>query len=274
VQRLHTNSLQGAAGAPCDQAAGLRRLLTKPTVRALLVVGHAESDWVAAMLAEALVALGERVLLIDQGLGTCHQHLGIAHTRSLEDLVAGRCKTDDAIVATPSGLQVALVRDDFSQLKRIAMSTGNFLGGLAGAPEPADLVLIHFSNPAAIARLMDSEAEILLTTGADQGSMQTTYLNIKRTCARLHRYRVVVVGDDKNANAAAVHERIAATARRFLGIAPDFEGAVPSANSRSRAGIPSTFNAAFAQLASRVMAWRLPEFPVLHAESDLLSVQN
>jgi hypothetical protein len=274
VQQRRASSMQGAAGVACDQAAGLRRLLTRPTVRALLVLGHEESDWVAAMLAEALVARGERVLLIDQGPGDCHRHLGIDCTHSLEDLAAGECGFSEAIAVTPSGLQVARVRNDFSELKKRATSTGTFLGGLAAAPEPADFVLIHFSNPAAIARLMDSEAEILLTTGADQASIQTTYLNIKRTCARLHRYRVVVVGDDQESNALSVHERIASTALRFLGIGPEFVGEVPAAKSGADAGISSTVTAAFAQLASRALAWRLPEFPAIHDESDLLSLQH
>lgn len=274
MQQPRASSKTGAPGVVRDQADGLRRLLTRPTVRALLVLGNEESGWVAAMLAEALVLRGERVLLIDQGQGECHQHLGLEPTHSLEALAGGQCNAAEAITMTASGLQVALVRSDFSEMKERGVTTKEFLGKFGLAPAPVDFILVHFSNPAAVARFMDSEAEILLTTGVDPASIQTTYLNIKRTCARPHRYRVVVVGDRKSANASSVHERIASTALRFLGIAPDFEGEVPAAESRSAIGIASTFAAAFEQLASRVMAWRLPEFPVLQNESDLLSLQN
>ena len=79
----------GTKSVSFDQASGLRRMLTRSTVRVLPVIGHEGSEWVATMLARALGGLGERVLLIDQGDGDCGRILGSELAYSLDDLVAG-----------------------------------------------------------------------------------------------------------------------------------------------------------------------------------------
>ncbi|MFM9885929.1 MAG: MinD/ParA family protein [Burkholderiales bacterium] len=264
----------GTQPVSLDQASGLRRMLTRSTVRVLPVIGHEGSHWVATMLARALVGLGERVLLIDQGDGACGRMLGTEPAYSLDELVAGHCEYADAISIASSNVQLALIRDQLKGLKKRGLTVGQLLGAFAHAPEPADLVLIHFSQPAAIARIMDIEGEILLTTGGNPASIRSTYLTIKRTCARPHRYRVVVVGEPDESSAAQAHSRISGTALRFLGIAPEFEGAVPSASFPSQDEDPSTTAGAFAQLATRALAWRLAEFPTFDRDGDQPAVAH
>ncbi len=274
MRRMFDRQEAGAQSVSFDQASGLRRMLTRSTVRVLPVIGHEGSEWVATMLARALIGLGERVLLIDQGDGECGRMLGSELAYSLDDLVAGRCEYADAIAIASSNVQVALIRDQLKGLKKRGLTVGQLMGAFAHAPEPADLVLIHFSDPAAIARIMEIEGEILLTTGGDPASIRSTYLTIKRTCARPHRYRVVVVGERDESSAALVHSRISGTALRFLGIAPEFEGAVPSASISSQDEDPSIIADAFAQLATRALAWRLAEFPTFDRESDQPAVPH
>ena len=247
-----------------DQASGLRRMLQRPCVRVLPVIGSDGARWVATMLSEALVRLGERVLLIEQGSATDRQQpVESSPTHSLDDLLGDRCEYADAVVVARSGVQCAYLRDHHGGLGKQRLTAGQWLGAFAHAPEPADLALIHFSHPAAVARFMESEGEILLTTGSNAASIRAAYLNIKRTCARSHRYRVVVVGEGGASSAAIVHSRISGTALRFLGIAPDYAGEVPAPHHDAKTENTETTMHAFAQLASRTLGWRLAEFPAL-----------
>jgi hypothetical protein len=224
-------------------------------VRLLPVLGVGRDEWVCAGLADALAGTGERVMLIDQGDGACIEALGPRPRQDLAALASGRSELADAISSSSAGVQLCLAGDIFKTAAAEGISADAFFGAFAHAPEPVDLVLVHVTRPAPLLKFFDREAEILLASSAESGAVRAAYCNVKRTCARQHRYRLVVYGVSDAARARQVHERFARTNERFLGVSPRLAGHLVGAGKGSgcRGGT-------FTQLAAQIVQWRLAEF--------------
>lgn len=244
-----------------DQAAGLRRMLQPRVVRVLPVLDSGRDYWLAALLAEALARQGERVLLIDQGDGAAAGALGIRPRHTLAEVISGRCELDEAIGVGSQAVQAALAGELFALLRAQSISAEAFFGAFAHIPAPLDLVLLRVTQPAVIAQCLVDEAEILLSTSAAAPALFNAYSNLKRTCARAHRYRMVVHGIAGAAEAFAVHERVARTAERFLGIAPQFAAHFPVAPGERGGSRHAIAAHAAEQLAAQVVSWPLAQFP-------------
>jgi len=243
-----------------DQATGLRELLKRSRQRLLPVLGAGgPHQWFSALLADTLARSGQRVLVIEQGSGDCARLLGAAEAPTLADAMAGRCDLERALHRSPTGAEIAVLG---------ASGAGrHVLEAVSRSNDPADLILLHCSDPRTVARFLDAEGEILLVTGGTPEAVQAAYLNIKRTCAWPHRYRTVVVGERNESSALRVHERIAATAERFLGVAAAFGGFVPQQLARHQLPV-DPMRSAVARLASAIPGWNLAEFRRTRAQGD------
>ncbi len=243
-----------------DQAAGLRRILQRRAVRVLPMLGSGSEHWVAVLLAEALARQGERVLLIDQGAGEAAAALDVQPRHTLGEVLAGRCELDDAVGLGVHGVHAAVAGDLFERLRAHDIGAEAFFSAFVHVPAPIDLVLVRVTQPAVIARCLDEEGEILLSTSTDAPGVFAAYSNVKRSCARSHRYRVVVHGVDAPAHAHAVYQRVARTASRFLGVAPLYAGQLPI-DPQPSADSPRRLAARAAErLAADVVTWPLAAF--------------
>lgn len=251
----------GNAMRVMDQAAGLRRMLQPRAVRVLPVLDSGRDYWLTALLAEALARQGERVLLIDQGDGAAAGALGIRPRHTLAEVISGYCELDEAIGVGTHAVQAGVAGELFALLRAQAISAQAFFAAFAHIPAPFDLVLLRVTQPTVIAQCLADEAEILLSTSAAAPALFSAYSNLKRTCARQHRYRMVVHGIAGETQAYAVHARMARTAERFLGNAPLFAGYIPMNPGEPDGTRNAAAAHAAAQLAAQVVSWPLAQFP-------------
>ena len=223
-----------------DQAAGLRRLLRRPPLRLLPVVGAVGGDAlgaVAAGLAEAFAAAGHRTLLVD-GVGG-------------NDRPAATVESPDVPrVAVPDridGRGAAWLRD------LVFSHPGRELALLA-APEATLGALLEPLDP-----------EVLVLCGPAREDITHAYALIKRLSRGygLARFRTLFVGASDQDAARRRHCTLAAVAARHLALEIGLAGVTPGSSAGGRDCGDATRSqgaAASAGLAAVVAAsrhWRL-----------------
>jgi flagellar biosynthesis protein FlhG len=99
----------------------------------------------AANLAAALAARGERVLVLDADLGLANLDvvLGLSPSRTLHDVITGRCTLDEALVPAPGGFTVLLAGSGLVEYSRMTPEVRDRLVELVRSVAPRfDRVLL------------------------------------------------------------------------------------------------------------------------------------
>lgn len=255
-----------------DQATGLRRMLRRPAVRVLPILGPHGAPWLVAALARVLSGAGERVLVIDQAGEVIARELRIARPLALDDFLDGV----RFVGPSPFGAEEIRVLAASRGLERLGgqgIPMEQFfaaLASLAEGDEPCDLVIIHLTEPRAIARIVDPDAEILMATGVSESWIERTYRAIKAATPEHRQFKVLINGANDLSAAMRTYRRIARTAEKFLGLVPAYGGFLPAESFAMQGqGSPSSSAQmrAVARLAAGLGDWPLAEYPAGFAAS-------
>ncbi len=212
-----------------DQARGLRRMLKREgrTVAVLSGKGGVGKTFVSTSLA-VLAARRERVVIVDGDLGLANVDVVLrASTRfTIEDVIAGTCSIEDAIVKGAHGVSVVTAGNTvdsarISDAKRMALA-----GLITDLQRRFDLVIVDCGagigdNVLCLAALADSR---LLVLTPEPTSMVDGYATIK---ALEGDFDVVVNCVTSDVDAKDTYDRLAAVVARFLPSRVTFLGGIP-----------------------------------------------
>jgi len=233
-----------------DQAEGLRRLLAPARTRALALDTTAlplSAGRAVVALASACAAAGRDVLVLDAGRGEVAGALSLTWRHGLADVLAGRCRAADAVLATPAGFRLLPAGRLSSPLE--AKDLGRALAELAEAPT---LVLVHCGGAQEPLLRIAAAGELLLVAGSGAESLTRVYARIKELARREGRrsFRLLVCGA-KEAEARRAQQAVARTALSYAGAAVGFGGSV-------RAG-SAPLGEDWLRVAHALEGWRLAE---------------
>ncbi len=283
MPRARVSGLRGDDGTPglaavalADQAAGLRSLLGRRSLRLLAVLGDHEtraSGACAGQLAQGLARAGHKVMLLDAG-GAALDALALRADGDLADLLDGARDFAQVAVRGTAGLRALSVRRGLPSLIAADAAGIDFFAGFMRLAEPPDMLVLSLpALDAADGRLWlplgGGAGESLLVMAPGPRALTTAYAAIKQACGPAAgiapAFRVLVNGADGERDARANCRQLSDTARRFLGVAVGYAGNVPR-NARGQAfgaGAGSAPHAeaarAFARIAAEVPGWRLAE---------------
>jgi len=225
---------------PVDQASGLRRLFTPAApFRALAVLGAdaAAATRACVALARGLGKRGERVMLVDEVPPPRHAGgiLGVLARHGLSE-VRQRGLLD---IVQPAGEGVVLLSavDGLSALRALSETALRRLADDWRAREETPEWLLLNSGPALPeSGLAVTADERVLVLTASRARLAEAYALMKAAQAfRPARAWRVLVEDGEAARARALFDSLAETARRFIGIVPEYLGHLP----RERAASPA-----------------------------------
>lgn len=217
---------------PVDQATGLRRLFT-PEVQfralAVLAADAAAATRAAVALARGLGRRGERVLLFDEVppprhagglLGVLARHgLDEARARGLLEIVK---PAGEGVVLLPAANALAALRGlSEASLQRLA-------DDWRASAEPPGWLLLNSGAGFPEQGLAVAADERILVLTASRARLAESYALMKATHAfRPARVWRVIAEEADAARARALYAALADTARRFLGIVPEYLGHLP-----------------------------------------------
>ena len=205
--------------------------------RAILVAsgkGGVGKSNLSLNLAIAARALGRRVLLLDAdvGLGNAEILAGVSASRHLADVLAGRCRLEEAVVPGPGGVDLLAGGHGLAELPPVdGLRWRHVLGQLAG--RGWDLVVIDGGAGVggAVRPQLLAARELLVVTTPEPTALADAYAVIKLVAARgggaVPRLWVAVNQVQRPAEGETAFARLAGVCRRFLGVEPQLLGLVP-----------------------------------------------
>lgn len=237
----------------------------------------------AINLAWALAARGRRVLLLDASfaLPNVDVTLGLRPARTLQDVLAGRCRLAEAVCNGPGGVQIiagstAAMTPAEPSMRQLAGLIQAF-GELPQAPEVLLIDCAPGVGPA-VATLLQAASEALLVVN-DEPAAQADALALMRRLNQkcgMSRFRLLANMTFSAQEGRALHERLLRLSEPLGELSLDYVGAIPYDDSLRRAVqrqrpllevFPRSRSAqAFAALAERVDGWPLPANPRGHLE--------
>ena len=277
---LRAATADAAASAWADQAAGLRSLLARTSVRVLSVAGSGTGSGHSAITAQLAqcAALAAQVAVLDQTGGEVARRLGLTVPHDLDDMLTGRLEFD-AVARRTGAWRLLPAQRGLTRLLAAGAAGPAFFRGFLALREPVTLALLNLDHDEV--RLPQGEdgdaGELLLITTPHSAAMQAAYARIKqigRVRVRAQgtadypaacTIRVLVNGAANYTESRRVFRALADTARNFLAIEPVYAGALPP----DHAGVPFGVNrrvptpacaAALAQIAATLPAWGLAEY--------------
>jgi flagellar biosynthesis protein FlhG len=209
---------------PLDQADGLRRLFGARRQRVIPLVANPHLAFVGVALeqvAEALVAQGRRVLVVDAADGSPppHEMAAIDLTLCIDAL------SSDVWYLAARGLPLAFVDT--------RGSAGGFLDTLALASPQADVVLLH-ANATDLARIFARRAARPLLLAADHPeSVKHAYAACKLLARRceLMTFDLLLLANPSSVRVPSIAASLAGCADGFLGaVLHDWAAVDPAAD--------------------------------------------
>lgn len=237
--------------ATMDQAQALRRLVEQggeprrlprgtgsPARRARIVAiasgkGGVGKTNIAVNLAIRLSSLGRKVVLLDADLGTANADVlcNIVPNGTLAHVVAGRRNIGDIMVKAPGGFFLIPGASGLAQMAALAQSERDrLMTQIEHIESVADMIMIDTGagvSPNVISFAVAAD-QLLVVTSPEPPAITDAYALIKVVCRHEKRPNVaVLVNMVRDAEEArSVFNRIDATCRKYLKIAPRFAGHV------------------------------------------------
>lgn len=259
-----------------DQAAGLRRLFSRPRVRIITFAAGSAGVGTSvsvANLASALAASGQEVLVLDENCeGDIAALFGAFAPYDLQQVVDREHTLAQVITSVAPGVRVLPAARLVRRLGRLDASEQNILTACLSELGPAaDVVLVDSSldHPLGFSPLGLAAQEAVIVASPNGTSITEAYALIKKVSlgyARKH-FRILVNKSRAAVEARAIHENIArVTASRGLGRV-DLAGCIPFDEHlrqavRLRQPIVGLFPdapaaKAFTKLADELLSWPL-----------------
>lgn len=233
---------------------------------------------IVANLAVALSKSGKRVLVLDAdlGLGNLDVLLGLAPRYTMEHVLAGVRRIEDILVEGPAGMRILPASSGIQALTALTESQQLLLQGeLEHLSSQADVLLIDTGagiSPV-VTFFASSAHETIVVLSPEPTSLTDAYALIKILARqyREHRFKVLVNQARHPREALDVFRKLDQAADRFLHVAIDYIGYIPSddyvtlAVMQQRA-VADLFpdapaSRAFAKLAREVGRWPRPGLP-------------
>ena len=208
-----------------DQAAGLRRMLARTTMRVLplvSVLGRSAQALLAVHLAAAYSYLGNRVVIVDASRGDVAAAMNLNPRYELLHLLQGEKEYGDVALDGPDALRLVPAARGIESMEH-ADDEGwtEFFGAFTGLSEAPDLVLLNCAPGEAHAacRAAGGTHEVVLALDASPKSVTAAYSLIKASLQSdgQRRYRLLFADLPDDADAAPLADRMIGAGQRFLG---------------------------------------------------------
>jgi flagellar biosynthesis protein FlhG len=178
-----------------DQAEGLRRLLQRPSLRVVTVVGARPglgATGVVVNLAAALARAGKQVLILDENLA----HDNVANALALKprfdllNAVRGDMPWRDILLCTPSGVNVLPVARAMQALPKLSgAERERLLETLTAASWGMDVVLVDATTDGhSVCASLSGDEPLLLVLNATADGITESYALLKQMAAA-HNFR-------------------------------------------------------------------------------------
>ena len=273
------------SGFAFDQAEGLRRLLGRDPFRVIAVASgrpRVGQTNLVINLAQALVAQGKSVLILDEGIGTdsCAARLGLVQRFELAQVLKQQIALDQALLSYSAALQVLPSREG---LRRIGQCSGTAQQGLrqslAALPQQPDVLLIDLAVDRSQITLAATAAAdaVLIVASPERQAITQAYALIKQLTQEFGRHQLYLVTTkttDHHA-AAALRDNMLETAARYLSSRLDCLGSVPWDEAVKRANklhkpVVEAFPDSAASQAYRALGQVIAAWPMMGENSGRL----
>ncbi len=227
-----------------DQAEGLRRLLVRPSLRVVTVVGARKglgATSVVVNLAAALANAGKKVLVLDENLA----HDNVANTLALKprydllNAVRDDLNWRDVMLHTATGVRVLPCARAMQALSRLSgVERARLLESLSAASWGMDVVLVDASTDGhSVCATLSGEEPLLLVLNASVDGITESYALLKQMAADNGRqaFDLVVNKAKSEQEALTVFENMAQVAQRHLKVTLKYLGNIPLDENLARA---------------------------------------
>lgn len=220
-----------------DQAAGLRRLFGGRHLRVVTFlaaeagVGKTQA---VANLAVALAAQGRQVLVVDEneGIDCIAASLGKAVRADLLDVIAGRCRLRDALVAVRPGLRVLPAARAAGALDQLtAAQQESLFAAVADLEVAPEVVLVdaRHQHPLGFSPYALAASETVVALTAQPAAITAAYALIKGVSQQYgrRRFRILINRARSGADAEQVYANLARVAGQRELANLDLAAAIP-----------------------------------------------
>lgn len=266
-----------------DQAEGLRRLFARSLVRSVAFVGGRAGigrSGLVAHLGVALARRGQSVCIVERDPAGVSpgEKLGVVRPRDLADVIRREAVLPGIVGSGPEGVRFVRASAAGRLLSALpAAEEGRLTEAFSRLEPSVDMLLVDAPSGAGdeAASCAVAASEIVLVVAAGADGITDGYAVVKRLMrdAPLRRVHVVVTRARGLDHAQAIHDNLAATARRFLSVSVAWLGWVPEDPDMSKAlrlhqAVPCAFPTSASALALGEMADTLLHWP--YAGEDCL----
>lgn len=221
---------------PVDQAEGLRRLLVRPSLRVVTVIGARPglgATSVVVNLAAALARTGKQVLVLDENLA----HDNVANALALKprfDLlhaVRDSLPWRDIVLHTAAGVNVLPVARAMQTLSRLSVAERDRLQeSISAASWGMDVVLVDATTDGhSVCASLSGDEPLLLVLNATAEGITESYALLKKLAAHTgrHAFDIVVNKARTEQEARTVFDNMAQVAQRHLQVQLKYMGSIP-----------------------------------------------
>ncbi len=223
-----------------DQAEGLRRLVTVPTVSSVRTVaitsgkGGVGKTNISINLAIALASMQHRVMLMDADLGLSNVDvlLGLYPKKDLSHVIRGLCSLDDIIMPGPGGIEVVPAASGTYAMS--SLTPEEYIGLLQAFSQykkQIDFLLIDTAAGITSSVVWFSRAvqEVLVVVCDEPTSLTDAYALMK-VLSREHditRFNILANKMPNIKSGQRLYEKLAKVVNKFLDIQLSFMGVLP-----------------------------------------------
>lgn len=238
---------------------------------------------VAVNLSLALTKLGKRVVLLDADLrlGNIDVMLGLTPTRTLADVIEGRCELRDVLLQGPGGVHIVPTTSGAECMAHLSPAQyAGLIHAFSDIGDYLDVLVIDTATGIgeSVVSFVRAAQEVLLVVCDEPTSITDAYALIKllNRDYGLSRFRVLVNLEQGPQEGRSLFAKLSKINNCFLNVTLQYVGAVPydecmrKAVQKQRAvyeAFPrSKCTQAFQNIARKIDAWPLPTSPRGHVE--------
>ena len=269
-----------------DQAAGLRALNSKKTVRVLAVAsgkGGVGKTNVSVNLSVALAARGNRVMLLDADLGMANIDvmLGLYPSKNLSHVITGECTLQEILLTGPLGIKIVPASSGTEIMAHLSEAQHiGLIRAFSELDENIDTLIIDTAAgiSSSVVSFCKAAQEVLVVVCDEPASITDAYAMIKMLSREhgIQRFRVLANMTNSAQEGRMLYEKLSKVTNRFLDVTLSFYGVLPfdpylrkavqrqksvvEAYPRSRSAI------AFKNFAQKADSWPMPTKATGHLE--------
>ncbi len=265
-----------------DQAAGLRKLLSRSTTQVITVIGAREglgATSIVTNLASTFTRAGKEVLVLDENVA----HDNVANSLALRpryDLlhaVHGDKSWQEVVLEVAGGVSVLPVARAMQALPKMdGRERNRLMGALLAAASDKDVVLVDAAREGhSVCASMSGDTPLLLVLNATASGITESYALLKQMAMHNGRqaFDIVVNKVSTEREALVVFDNIAQAARHHLQVQLEYMGYIPPDENMKRAmqvcrPVVEAFPSSPAALAIREVAQGLLRTPSLMNNSQ------